>query len=399
MIYSALRRLIVGITFAIGLAVLAPLSHDRIYAFSGSGSGTSGSPYQITTCAQLNSINLDLAAYYVLAHDIDCSDAGAGWSPIGASGGGFTGSLDGQNHKVINLDLSGISDATNFAGMFSTIKNTAVVKNLSIINGKVNGGNNSGMVAGALYDTAVLDNVYIQATVTCHAENCGGLVGSLRGDNTINDCGADVSVLSSSQSVGGLVGWIADTGTIQESFANGNMTGTLYVGGLVGAVNNIGSPATITNAYANATVVASVDYAGGIAGLGAALDLTNAYAVGSVSGGDNIGGLVGLFFGFMAETFAANTITGTGGAVGPVTGHFAGGSVGNRYFDTTITGFASSPDGSSPIANSDFFINNTSNPPMSTWNFSTLWRTNYASYPSFAPKTDPYMLCEETPIY
>lgn len=394
MLSPASRWLIVIVTFAVSLIVLALSNPGRVLAFDGSGDGTSGSPYQITTCVQLQSIDLDLAAYYELTNDIDCSGMGVSWSPIGASGG-FTGTFDGQGYDVVDLDLSGISSSTSFAGMFSTIENTAIVKDFSIINGKVNGGSNIGMVAGALNDTATLDNVYVQAAVTCHADNCGGLVGSLRGDSVINDCGADVTVVSDNQSVGGLVGWISGAGTIQESFANGHMTGTLYIGGLVGAVNNGSSIATITNAYANATVVASADYAGGLVGLGITLNLTNAYAVGSVSGGDSIGGLVGIFSGFMAETFAANSVAGTGSSVGPVTGHFASGSVGNRYFDTNITGFASSPDGSSPITDSDFFINNSSNPPMNTWNFSTMWRTNYASYPSFAPKMDPYMLCEE----
>ena len=31
---------------------------------------------------------------------------------------------------------------------------------------------------------------------------------------------------------------------------------------------------------------------------------------------------------------------------------------------------------------------------MSTWDFSTIWRTNFEDYPSFAPLIDPYMLCE-----
>src|SRR5215212_10475190 len=177
------KWVVVSVAFAMGVALLSP---ERALAFGGSGGGTSGSPYQITNCAQLNSIDLDLTAYYVLANDVDCSGAaalnsGAGWSPIGASGGGFTGTLDGQGHKVSNLDLSGISDSTGFAGMFSTIKSSAVVKNLSILNGKVNGGSNIGMVAGGMYGTATLDNVYVQAIITCHADNCGGLVGSQHG--------------------------------------------------------------------------------------------------------------------------------------------------------------------------------------------------------------------------
>lgn len=383
---------------AISLAILSALSAGKVLAFSGSGTGTSGDPYQITDCAQLESIDTGLTADYVLANDIDCSTAGSlnggsGWSPIG-SGSGFQGTLDGQGHKINSLDLSNMPGSTSFEGMFSTLSNNAVVKNLSIINGKINGGNNIGMVAGSLSGTSSFDNVYVRATVTCHAENCGGMVGSLHNASLINNSGADVTVTSSDQSTGGLVGYIADDGAIQESYADGSVSGALYVGGLVGAVNNSGSPATITNAYSSATVTDSGDFAGGLIGLGTTLNLTNAYAAGSVSGGGAIGGLVGYFDGFMAETFSAEEIHGTGTAVGPVTGDFVGGSVGNRYFDSHVTGFSSSADGSSPISSSAYFKDNSSNPPFDQWDFTTIWRINYANYPSFAPKVDPYMLCE-----
>jgi hypothetical protein len=382
------------------LAVLAGVFNTgKAFAFSGAGTGTSGDPFQITTCAQLDSMNADLSADYVLQNDIDCSGAGSlnggtGWSPIGG-GTSFSGTLDGQNHKINKLDLSGMPSTTNYEGMFSQLTGAAVVENLQIIQGKVNGHANVGMVAGGMFDSSRLDNVYVDATITCHAENCGGMTGSLHDASVINNSGADETLTGDSQSVGGLVGYISDSGTITESFANGNVSGALYVGGLVGAINNNPSTATITNAYSSATVTDTSDYAGGLVGWAASLNLTKAYAAGSVSGSDSVGGLVGLFSGFMAETFSAEKITGTGGAVGPVTGSFGSGSVGNRYFDTVITGFSSSPDGSSAITSIDYFKDNSTNPPFDQWDFTTIWRTNYANYPSFAPKIDPYMLCEE----
>lgn len=384
---------------AISLAIMPALGAGKVLAFSGSGSGTSGDPYQITDCEQLDSIKGDLTADYALANDIDCSNAGtlnggSGWSPIGSSGG-FQGILDGQGHKIKNLDLSGMSDSTSFSGMFNGLSGSGLVENLSIINSKINGAHDIGMIAGSLSDASSLDNIYVNATVTCHAENCGGLVGSMRGNGLIIDSGADVTVTGATQTVGGLVGWIASNGTIMESYADGNVSGVRYVGGLVGAVNNSGSPAIITNTYSSATVVASDDTAGGLVGLASTLDLTNSYAAGSVAGTDNVGGLVGLFDGFMAQTFAAEQIHGTGSADGPVTGDFAAGSVGNRYYDSTISGFSSSPDGSLPIANSNAFKDNSTNHPFDQWDFTSIWRTNYANYPSFAPKFNPEMLCAE----
>lgn len=40
------------------------------------GAGTSGSPYQITSCADFIDIEDDYDAYYILMNDIDCSASG-----------------------------------------------------------------------------------------------------------------------------------------------------------------------------------------------------------------------------------------------------------------------------------------------------------------------------------
>jgi hypothetical protein len=376
-------------------ACLGVFSSVPVFAFSGGGTGTSLDPYQITTCAQLSSINLDLTANYVLIADIDCTGSGAGWIPIGNSGSGFEGVLDGQDHKIKNLDLSDFADNASIAGMFGKIINSGVVKNLSVINGKANGGHDIGMIAGTLNDSATLDNIYVQATVTCHTDNCGGLVGALENSSVINNSGADVTVTSTNQSVGGLVGYISNTGVVQKSYANGYVAGTHYIGGLVGATLTSGGAATVTDSYSSATVVGD-DTVGGLVGLGLDVNVTKSYAAGSVSGNDNVGGLVGLLNGSMADVFSAEKIISSSGSgtIGPVTGHVFSAMVGNRFFDTNITGFSSSPDGSSPVSDSSYFKGNSTNPPFDQWNFSTLWRTNYANYPSFAPKIDPYMLCE-----
>lgn len=396
-----MRKLVVSVRFAwfaafvlaIGAGMLRSVP---VLAFSGSGAGTSGDPYQITNCAQLNSIDAALTANYVLVNDIDCSNAaslngGAGWKSIGSTGGGFSGVLNGQGHTVSNLDLSGFADSADHPGMFSEVINSGVVKNMLLTNSKINGGHDTGMVVGALQNNASLDNVYVQATVTCHHDNCGGLAGALEDTTLINNSGADVTVTSTDQSVGGLVGYISANGTIQKSFANGSISGTYYVGGLAGAV--FGGTGTITNSYANARVTGN-DRVGGLAGWGLTLNLSDSYAAGSVSGDNNIGGLVGEQTGNMANAFAAVKVTGNS-AVGPVTGHFISGTVGNRYFDTHISGFSFSMDGSSAVTDSNYFKGNSTNPPFDQWDFSTLWRTNYDDYPSFAPKINPYMLCNQ----
>lgn len=46
----------------------------NVISFSGNGSGTEADPYQITTVEQLQEMNDELDAHYILMNDIDASD-------------------------------------------------------------------------------------------------------------------------------------------------------------------------------------------------------------------------------------------------------------------------------------------------------------------------------------
>lgn len=387
-----------GAVFAMLAAPLLFAQPAQAYYSNGVGDGSPGSPFHVLNCGNLSNINTDEDAHYVLDNDLDCTDFDFDTliGDLGLTSNGFTGSFDGQGHEIIGVTIEKSSD--NFVGLFARLSDDAVVKNLSLT-ANVHGNANVGILAGDIRDTANVERVVTFGTATCDNENCGGITGSQRNASTITKSGSHATVEDAGQSAGGLVGWIAADGDISLSYFSGSVSGTNYVGGLVGAANTGGVNASITDSYSDGTVTASADYAGGLVGMGFDIDVYYSYAAGSVTGNNNVGGLVGALNGDMAETFSAAEISGTGGAVGPVTGHFFTGSVGNRYFDTVKTGFSSSPDGSSPIdtnSDPDYFLDNSTNPPMSTWTFdSNHWRTNYNYYPSLPPLFDPMMLCEE----
>jgi hypothetical protein len=387
-----------GAVFAMLAAPVLFAAPANAYYSDGVGDGSPGSPYHVLNCGNLSNINTDEEAHYVLDNDIDCTDFDFDMlvGDLSETSNGFTGSFDGQGHEITGLEINKSSE--NYVGLFARISDDAVVKNLSIT-ANVHGNANVGILAGDIRNTANIERVVTFGIVTCANENCGGITGSQRNASAITKSGSYATVEDAGQSAGGLVGWIADNGTISLSYSSGSVSGTYYVGGLVGAANTGGAVASIVNSYSDGNVTASADYAGGLVGMGFDINVYSSYAAGSVTGNDNVGGLVGALNGNMAETFSAAEVSGTGGAVGPVTGHFGSGTVGNRYFDTVRTGFSSSPDGSSPIDTSsdpDYFLNNSTNPPMSTWTFdSTHWRTNYNYYPSLPPLFDPMMLCEE----
>ncbi len=370
----------------------------KALAFSGSGAGSSGSPYQITTCNQMSEIESSLSAHYELANDIDCNGSSFVGS-LGLGGSGFSGTFDGQEHSINSLDLSNRSDSAGSGGIFSRLSN-ATVSNLRVINAQVNGAGSIGILAGGAQLTDTIDNVYVSGVVTCHDDYCGGLIGyAVDNHVTISNSGADVSVISTGDYVGGIAGRYEDS-TISQTYSTGTVSGDNNVGGIAGIVSGA---ADINNVYYSGSVVALGSNAGGLVGaveLGG--QITNAYAAGSVKAGDSVGGLVGdLGDGVISHAFAANFIDTSEAVIAdPLVASFtfdvsdiASHGIG-LYFDSDTAGIGASGFGTDePTV---YFIENSSHEPMASWTFdSSHWRTNFNTYPSFIPMIDPFMLCEE----
>ena len=76
-----------------------------VYSFVG-GDGSSGDPYEMSTCAHLQNMNTNLSANYKLNNSFSCNispyNAGNGFDPIGSWPASFNGSLD---RELILLDL------------------------------------------------------------------------------------------------------------------------------------------------------------------------------------------------------------------------------------------------------------------------------------------------------
>ncbi len=103
------------------------------------GVGNEGNPYQIETCQQLQNINLELDAYFILNDDIDCAETEdwneeTGFDPIGSVDEGptynnFLGVLDGQNYKITNLYINRVGEDDieydYYVGLFSIIGDCA----------------------------------------------------------------------------------------------------------------------------------------------------------------------------------------------------------------------------------------------------------------------------------
>ncbi len=364
---SHYKVLLLGAALGFGLMFLGT---GNSLAFSGSGDGSSGSPFQITNCAQLQSIASDVTASYALENNINCSGSGSfnggdGWAPIVS----FSGTLDGQDYSVTNLTIDYSGFATN-AGLFSSIVSGGVVENLTITANVTAPLTTAGILTGSLYNAQII-NVVTHGTLSCDSF-CGSFAGFVSGLVTVADSHSDVDV-SGDTKVGGLFGKVDSVGpgnttTVTNSYFSGDVTGTgsliggisapstgliledVYtsgsvsgtssVGGLIASFTNIGSvirsfststvhgvnsvgglvgsagggDVSMENVFYNGDVVATGSNIGGLAGTGSFDHVSFGYAAGSVTGGESVGGIFGdMIGGSIDHLFAANHIVINGG--------------------------------------------------------------------------------------
>ncbi len=308
------------------------------------GSGTPGEPYQITTAEQLQLMNDDLSAHYVLANDIDASgtiswNSGAGFDPIGEFFTKFTGSFDGQGHNITGLYINALSGGRG-TGLFASTDSQCEIRNVSIIDCNVSGEGVVGALAGQSGGTVTqcyatgtvygnggyvggligtnfqgtITQCYATADVNANNNGAGGLVGSNSGNTT--QCYATGNVNGSRDYVGGLAGF--NNEIITQCYATGKVSGESYVGGLVGTNRK-----TLTQCYATGNVTGN-ETVGGLAGFNTGDgNISQCYVTGRVSGNDKVGGLVGSNENIVTQCYATGKVNGTnmiGGLVGSNTG-------------------------------------------------------------------------------
>ena len=230
------------------------------------------------------------------------------WQPIGSCGGDadtngdvcgdsddilFTAILDAthSNHNTVMSGLSINRRGSDAQGLFAGLGSGAIVRNLSLTLVNVNGGNRVGALCGWSGD-AVVEDAFVTGRVS-GTSYVGGLIGESEATIKRSYVSANgmADSVSGNTSVGGLVG--VNNGAISLSYATIQVTGRANsIGGLVG--RNSGD---IDKSYVSATVSGN-NNVGGLVGYdtvmaGNTSSISNSYATGIVSGNNNVGGLVG----------------------------------------------------------------------------------------------------------
>ncbi|WP_339790373.1 MAG: fibronectin type III domain-containing protein [Imperialibacter sp.] len=274
----------------IALALCLPLQTSLSYAqFSGSGSGTEGEPFQISTATHLNEIRNNLSAHYILLNDIDLTfdtsdpaglfwNGGLGWEPIGTVDDLFTGGIDGNGFSIIGIRIN--RPEGNFVAFLGYVASPAEISNLGIEAAEITGFFYTGSLL-AYGNGATVSNCFATGSVT-GIDFTGGLSGGVT--SNLTECYANVNVVATGGNTGGFSG-IVSGATIENCYVTGNVSGTSSVGGFAGYVFTSGSEGggSITNCFSSGLVTGNSN-AGGFAGLAEGDEVTSVYWSTSSSG-------------------------------------------------------------------------------------------------------------------
>lgn len=232
--------------------------------FEKGGTGTKEDPYLVASAGDMLQISTEPGASYKMVDNIDMdtyNNISASWEPIAD----FTGSFDGDNHAITNLNINTTSSSV---GIFGNLQENAEVKNLVIAEPNITLTDNNSTV-GTLAASAIKSNVsnvhvYDAKIAGDASATVGGIVGEGALETNISEVSFNDGEINAPNagSVGGIIGDIR-TSTVVEAAAvkNTDITAARTVGGIVGAAMQ----STVKNSRFNGKLTAE-NTVGGIMG-------------------------------------------------------------------------------------------------------------------------------------
>ena len=214
--------------------------------------------------AKVNAGEKDINA--VLTADIDMT--GEDWTPIGDTNDGYTGTFDGNGHKISKLVCERTGDK-QVSGLFALLKENSVVKNLGMEDGVFTSSTSTAGAVAAKSSLGKVINCWNSGKVTAH-DYAGGIVGYSQG--WIESC--------------------KNSGAIKATWGYGRSGG--IAGAQVCARNSSQQYVRTYIKYCYNTGTADAYYAGGITGYQSYLNLeacdiiscwSDAAMTGSITGG------------------------------------------------------------------------------------------------------------------
>ncbi len=328
------------------------------------GSGTPADPYRIESAGDLQQLAEDVAAgetyaetFLKLTNDIQLPEdwEGIGTLKEGASDAGngknivpFSGTMDGDGHTVTAADGGN--------PLFGYVRGAAI-RNLKIAGSYIK---KSGLIGEYVTDYGPSGSIGVK---TATVENVTILSGTrIKGSGIVSgyaSAGNTVEIIGCTAEEGVVIGcdkdqsWVGSFGGNYNGVITGcrsaaTVFGVNYVGGIIGARGNSMSVTSVSSCVFSGRVIASGNYAGGIAGgsyggmrwgINTApnapmLPVKDCLCSGSIEAADTAGGILGYETslqvwengqGFLKNNLFTGTVRATSGSrVGGITGAYRG---------------------------------------------------------------------------
>lgn len=339
---------------------------DFVYIWVADGAQLKG----IQNYANENKDSNILSYNFALKNDINATDVsdyqaiGGDYSNSNGSNKAFTGNFDGRGNRIIGLNVNNVNlngnTSTDNVGVFGTIGEKGIVKNLKVYSSTFKGYDNVGAIAGT--NNGTIDNVTtlgntVEAVGSGFSNNtldftkyvgaAGGVVGTNNG--TVNNATSRDSVIAGEDknssgaltTAGGIAG--INNGLVSNSQSHSAVTAsedsTYSLGGIVGVnkasdkdqngnitkgLDNVNAYGVTSGIYSN---IAESSNIGGIAGINSGT-LHDAYNESIVKGLNNVGGIAGTNSGDISLIVNGASVTAEKNVKITDSGSFVGGLVG-----------------------------------------------------------------------
>lgn len=309
--------------------------------FSG-GNGSAGSPFIVTTPAQLVAISdgwysspLDWScagSSFIQGANIDMT--GIDFRPIAPQAPEYSGTYDGDGYAITNLSIN--VPTSTAVGLFG-ITMGATITDLTV-QGTVTGQLEVGSVIGKM-DGGTLSDITLNVDVS-GGYAVGGAVGTAlllsvgapsiqRVTSAGSVTGLSLGVISgfpTPQVVGGIAGNVGG-GTLTQAVVTGDVLDTTSSGLYFGGVAGQALTTAIDGSQMTGNVIAPESArVGGLVGrLATSSSLSNSFVRGDVTGSTEVGGLVGQVSGSEVENSLSTGVVAATGSPSVI-----GGSIGSR---------------------------------------------------------------------
>ena len=318
------------------------------------GDGTSGNPYQIATLDNLYWLSQSDTAWdknYIQTANINAAETHnwnisgtdtLGFSPIGNNTIKFTGTYNGKEHIIDSLFIN--RPNSNNVGLFG-YANYSEIDSVGVLNVNLTGKGFSGALIGYSYHSNVNTCYSTGNVVGGEAYGgigySGGLIGRIE-LSTIYNCYSSVDIYSDFDYIGGFSGFNYQS-TIYNCYSTGNVIGGNYVGGFIGT--NSGNNAIIYTSYSTGDVGGA--YIAGFCALNKYdAVIHDCYCNGEVTSiaSDYSGGFVAMQSQDSPSIYNCYSTSVVHSALGFI-GNLSDGTVSNSFWDTEVSGQASSAGG------------------------------------------------------